>query len=716
MVNKHTLCSLCDEYDKIEIPIIQRDYAQGREEQSDLRNRFVEYLVTAMEEGTCIELDFVYGNEREDVDKDGRTLLKTFIPIDGQQRLTTLWLLHWFLSVREAKLHDMRKVLSKFTYETRPATHDFCKYLINEEYPANSLLNIDSYIKNRNWFDPEWLNDGSINGMLRMLKTFSAYSSLTNGKVKLEQLLSPQNAISFYFVPLKQFGLSEELYIRMNARGKILTEFENFKSEFYKIVKSHPRLEEIKDKMEYDWVSHLWSYRKKKVFVTDECFMSFLCFVTRMLYFSQAKYRSEEGYEDDFTNFNLLRKIYFNNENVNFLIFAFDHIPLLSSFDDFSIIRVKEKKLSLSEILSMSIKGENMQIDQFVVLFSALSYLYKHRSVLGEITDSERHTFYDNLKDYVRIVRNLIVNTKDKSEREQPRILRSVIYLAENANVYAIVRKPGFNLEGLRDAQCIEENIKSKIIEKYPDAKPLIQRIEDDQHFYGNIMPILASVYTSREKEIDCYVVSDEDVDNFETKRLDAIYQTYKMLAQDDFHAIWGNMLNSSLYTHYKPDARLIFDEDYAKHPAVMALSVKYTDCKFDSLDEFLQNEEKKFVKRVSSKYSELKEVRDVKVQLYLLYILTIRVMQCDRSDFFANGWYNFGWLKKESGFTSLFDNGIEGDLRYSEVNPIFQTYNSQFRYSWGLNSEHSLPCEIVGNGRPQKPWEKLKEWATKQT
>ena len=29
MSSKHTLMSLCQKYDKIEIPIIQRDYAQG---------------------------------------------------------------------------------------------------------------------------------------------------------------------------------------------------------------------------------------------------------------------------------------------------------------------------------------------------------------------------------------------------------------------------------------------------------------------------------------------------------------------------------------------------------------------------------------------------------------------------------------------------------------------------------------------------------------
>ena len=89
------------------------------------------------------------------------------------------------------------------------------------------------------------------------------------------------------------------------------------------------------------------------------------------------------------------------------------------------------------------------------------------------------------------------------------------------------------------------------------------------------------------------------------------------------------------------------------------------------------------------------------------------RIMGRSVNDFFRNGW-RIGWLEKEKGFTSLFHEGIEGDPWFSEPghNPIFQTYGSQFRYSWGLNSEHALPPEVVGENRPRKAFEKLLEWA----
>ncbi len=91
---------------------------------------------------------------------------------------------------------------------------------------------------------------------------------------------------------LNEFGLTENLYIRMNARGKMLTEFENFKSEFYKIINyNHELLEQVKDKIEYAWVDNLWQYRDEESFVIDEPFMEFLSFITEMLYFKQGEYR-----------------------------------------------------------------------------------------------------------------------------------------------------------------------------------------------------------------------------------------------------------------------------------------------------------------------------------------------------------------------------------------------------------------------------------------
>ena len=82
----------------IEIPIIQRDYAQGRKGKETLREMFLRNLKNAMDNNLSdkqeiLILDFVYGSV-----KNGKLQ-----PLDGQQRLTTLWLLHWYVALRAKK-------------------------------------------------------------------------------------------------------------------------------------------------------------------------------------------------------------------------------------------------------------------------------------------------------------------------------------------------------------------------------------------------------------------------------------------------------------------------------------------------------------------------------------------------------------------------------------------------------------------------------------
>ena len=111
-------------HQKIEIPIIQRDYAQGRIGKEHLRKRFLEQLKSALD-SERITLDFVYGNIEDKTD--------AFCPIDGQQRLTTLWLLHWYIAFRREELQkkEVRDTLQKFTYETRISSREFCFQLCN---------------------------------------------------------------------------------------------------------------------------------------------------------------------------------------------------------------------------------------------------------------------------------------------------------------------------------------------------------------------------------------------------------------------------------------------------------------------------------------------------------------------------------------------------------------------------------------------------------
>lgn len=700
---KQTFLSLCNEYDKIEIPVIQRNYAQGRKNAERVRSKFLAYMADNLSSDTPIELDFVYGTVRTEpiLNNPLGPPRRIFVPIDGQQRLTTLFLLHWYLAVRDGRLDEFKPYLEKFCYETRPSSHAFCKRLVNEQYPQSHLSHIDEFIKEQSWFDNEWLMDGTISGMLQVLHDMSSNKEINSNKVDIDQLHSKAR-ISFYFVHLDAYGLSDEIYVRMNARGKVLTEFENFKSEFYKILSYHPLLDDIKNKMEYDWVDNLWHCKPQDAFVTDECFMSILSFVSQMLYFKHAQARDSNRYATDFLDLKLIEKLYKNEENTNFLVFVLDKIPAIFSHDT-PIVWGSDHKLgeSLSDLLLTVVRrGESsLDVTGRFVLFCALDYWWINQTDQGLI-------------DYIRVVRNLIINTPDSSLREWPTIINSFRLLANGHNVHAFLATDP-TLHGLRNEQCREEIFKARLYLKYPDCRADLYTIEDDYKFRGNITNILATSYVRDESDIDVFDLSSASLDDFSIEQVNKVYASYTEISSGDFVHVFGDLIDSGLYTHKVSASRLVYSLDYSKCPAVIAMAADYSSCNYNDLESYLISIEKQYVNDLLLVYEDFSLIDDVKVQLRLYYIITRRLMELSSYDFFKE--WNFGWLSKEKGFVSLFQNGIKGDTWWGTgcKNPIFQTYNSNFRYNLGLNEAHALDIEIVGNGRPQQAFKKLIDWAS---
>ena len=92
----------------VEIPMLQRDYAYGRKTESEKRKEFLKsikgYLVS---DNKNHELDFVYGSVSSPKGE------KILILLDGQQRITTLFLLHWYFAITNKQYDTFRKLLQK---------------------------------------------------------------------------------------------------------------------------------------------------------------------------------------------------------------------------------------------------------------------------------------------------------------------------------------------------------------------------------------------------------------------------------------------------------------------------------------------------------------------------------------------------------------------------------------------------------------------------
>lgn len=223
----------------IEIPMIQRDYAQGRTDKksnsirnkflNDIHNKLFEFQKTSLSKP--LELDFIYGYISDD----------KFIPLDGQQRLTTLYLIHWFVCFKDGVLGNYVDQFNKFTYKTRVSSKDFFEELNKVENVTKLEIiykkgiennNLIDVIKDQSWFQVAWTNDPTIQSVLVVIEEIQSLFDDINFNTILKN-----REVVFYLLNINVYGLSDSLYIKMNARGKPLTDFENLKASIEGILK-----------------------------------------------------------------------------------------------------------------------------------------------------------------------------------------------------------------------------------------------------------------------------------------------------------------------------------------------------------------------------------------------------------------------------------------------------------------------------------------------
>src|SRR5690606_26881035 len=265
-----TLWNTLQQY-KVVIPIIQRDYAQGRKDDrqiEQIRKGFVKNLFDHLVSLDPLELDFIYGALHQD----------ELELLDGQQRLTTLFLLHWYLANRtEEQLQkiEVKKHLGQFTYQTRASSRMFISALIQHghEIQAKQVTKgnkLSTVIENEAWYLAVWKKDPTVMSMLTVLdEIHSQFQKLVDASgvtaIGLWKALTIDQVLCFYLLPMNDFALSEELYIKMNARGVQLTEFENFKAWFQGYLEKSIDAEIRKDffnQIDRDWTDYLWTLRQ----------------------------------------------------------------------------------------------------------------------------------------------------------------------------------------------------------------------------------------------------------------------------------------------------------------------------------------------------------------------------------------------------------------------------------------------------------------------
>lgn len=187
------------------VPEIQREYVWGSNK--NIVNQFIDSL----KENKDINVGFLYSYSNGN---------QEYI-IDGQQRLTTLVLCLYYASHMQEEYDKFKSLLKvnspnmSFTYRVRSNTEEFMQCLFN------SGLYKEKEIKDSKWYHACYDADISISSMIALLN----YLDEIKFNVKYNDILN----IKFWYYPIDETSLGEDLYITMNSRGKTLDNAEKLK-------------------------------------------------------------------------------------------------------------------------------------------------------------------------------------------------------------------------------------------------------------------------------------------------------------------------------------------------------------------------------------------------------------------------------------------------------------------------------------------------------
>ena len=475
--NRYTLKSLLEQYE-VHIPQLQRDYAQGRIGQEAIRRTFIQQLHRTLTKGEHLNLDFIYGYVKEGV----------YYPLDGQQRLTTLWLLHWYLAPTEA-CESAKKWLGKFCYQTRITAARFCRELV-VSIDALRGENVVDALKNMPWFRLAWEQEPTVAAMLEMLHEIEHQFCKADRTQLWERLTCGvgQASITFDSIDIRseEFSLTDELYIKMNARGKPLTDFESYKAHLTEVLREVVGTYERKS-MSYEgyfslsadseWLDLFWTPNSPES--VDKRMLRFYTTIARLCFFRQPQEDGKfvERPLDSFSDTEAYT-VFRQKGNADFL---FKTLDLFCKIKANTPQGIEGFFAQLSQDIALfDSKGGNLfsemcekepDVRTQILLLFIVEYMLKYE--LRECNTA--------LRDLVRVLRNLL---ERKREWRQPaynsdvRINRTGLYWRAWSSLLA--QKEVYEaLSSSEDKDIQHECYKAELVRKHPECKESLHRLEE---------------------------------------------------------------------------------------------------------------------------------------------------------------------------------------------------------------------------------------------
>jgi len=500
--SKFTIKKLLEAY-KVNIPAIQRDYAFGRTgyQNTNKREKFIGNLIDSLVHNNLVHLDFVYGLISDDY----------FIPLDGQQRITTLWLIEVYL-LKNIKTDLNSTYLEKFSYDTRTSTREFCRALLKEEWKITKVSvaksQVVEYFYNSKWFFNSWRHDPSITGMIVVLEEIHR---CINQK-KIHELGT--NNITFSFLNIDNLGNSEELYIKMNSRGRELSDWDEFKVELFELIDKKANDEFVAQEYE-KWIDgrfidFFWTIGKDSKDKSKFTEIRMLRLFYLYIYFQILENKHLYTYSSHDEVIRIIEKDWKSVITIDMLLEIRHFVEYIAinreSIKGISHKRFQNDGLRIDELFAILAKTDLNRFLSDLDLFYAYKLFIKKRakdlSSISKISDEE----ISELKQVIRVTSNFEETYRKQFSIESVFVdsIRSAILHSEGILKYfeTLVSKT-VNFGSHSDEQLEEEIVKSRLILSDPEWETIIYNVESHLLFNGTIGWLLR--------------VSDENLEEFKT-------------------------------------------------------------------------------------------------------------------------------------------------------------------------------------------------------
>jgi uncharacterized protein with ParB-like and HNH nuclease domain len=399
---KHTLKDLLvnTNIEQILIPEIQRDYVWGKENVTALINSIE--LDATRERGNRKGIDDSFLNsltpdQRELIQRtlDERKaysnigfiyayfdpeIIDRYYLIDGQQRITTLYLFLLALSVKASKesyfiQSYFKNETPKVDYKVRETAHDFLLEFIPFILDNGKVEDI----KKQSWYYSDYENDKTI-------------QSHINNYIELERLAQTtiidfnfaENNIELWYFDTDKSEQGEELYIYMNSRGEPVKANENIKAQLLEgLDENKKRLEGLKWE---DWQSFFWKHKSKLVNSNaDKGFDEFLKWIKIIQFILTNATKTQKEHSDYIKETKQAKKL------------SIEFLSLIEIERTFEVIKKVVENKNLTFFNNDWLKGETSLAD-YIRLLPVILYLNGRKNITEENINRFSRFFFNVLK------------------------------------------------------------------------------------------------------------------------------------------------------------------------------------------------------------------------------------------------------------------------------------------------------------------------------